>query len=44
MYDISQMYGIKLKKLYQLNLMNAGEEAQVGNEIHLRKKKDPSAP
>jgi len=44
MYDISQMYGIKLKKLYQLNLMNAGDEAQVGDEIHLRKKKNPSAP
>jgi LysM repeat protein len=41
MYDISQMYGIKLKKLYQLNLMNPGEEPGPGDEIHLRKKKVP---
>jgi LysM repeat protein len=39
MYEISQMYGIKLKKLYQLNLMNPGEEPQPGDEIQLRKKK-----
>jgi hypothetical protein len=39
MYEISQMYGIKLKKLYQLNLMNPGEEPEVGDEINLRKKK-----
>jgi hypothetical protein len=44
MYDISQMYGIKLKKLYQLNLMNPGEEPQVNDEINLRKKKNASAP
>jgi len=44
MYDISQMYGIKLKKLYQLNLMNPGEEPAVGDEIHLRKKKKLSVP
>lgn len=42
MYDISQMYGIKLKKLYQLNLMNPGEEPDVDEKIHLRKKKTPS--
>lgn len=41
MYDISQMYGIKLKKLYQLNLMSPGEEPEVNDEIHLRKKKNP---
>jgi LysM repeat protein len=44
MYDISQMYGIKLKKLYQLNLMNPGKEPEVGDEIHLRKKKKMSTP
>ena len=44
MYEISQMYGIKLKKLYQLNLMNPGEEPGTGDEIHLRKKKKPSLP
>lgn len=42
MYDISQMYGIKLKKLYQLNLMNPGEEPDVDDEIHLRRKKTRS--
>ena len=41
MYDISQMYGIKLKKLYQLNLMDPGEEPGVNDEIHLRQKKKP---
>jgi LysM repeat protein len=41
MYDISQMYGIKLKKLYRLNLMTPGEEPVPGDEIHLRKKKVP---
>ncbi len=39
MYDISQMYGIRLKKLYQLNLMNPGDEPELGDEINLRKKK-----
>jgi LysM repeat protein len=47
MYEISQMYGIKLKKLYQLNLMNKGEEPRPGDELNLRKKKklsdDPQA-
>jgi LysM repeat protein len=41
MYDISQMYGIKLKKLYRLNLMNPGEEPGVNDEIHLRQKRKP---
>ena len=44
MYDISQMYGVKLKKLYQLNLMISGEEPEVGDEIQLRKKKKPVDP
>ena len=43
MYDISQMYGIKLKKLYTLNLMSLGEEPEVDDEIHLRKRKKPSS-
>lgn len=41
MYDISQMYGVKLKKLYQLNLMSPGEEPELNDEIHLRKKRNP---
>ncbi len=44
MYEISQMYGVKLKKLYQMNLMNPGEEPETGDEIHLRKKKKVAAP
>jgi LysM repeat protein len=40
MYDISQMYGIKLKKLLKKNLMQAGEEPEPGDVIHLRKKKE----
>ncbi len=39
MYEISQMYGIKLKKLYALNSMNPGEEPAVNDEVNLRKKK-----
>jgi LysM repeat protein len=41
MYQISQMYGIKLKKLLKMNLMEAGEEPYPGDVIHLRKKKKP---
>jgi LysM repeat protein len=44
MYEISQMYGIKLKKLYQLNLMSPGTEPEPGEEIHLRKKKKTANP
>jgi len=41
MHEISQMYGIKLKKLLQLNNMHAGEEPVAGDVLHLRKKKKP---
>jgi len=44
MYVISQMYGIKLKKLYKLNLMNPGVDPLVGDEIYLRKRKKSQAP
>jgi LysM repeat protein len=40
MYQISQMYGIKLKKLLQKNLMQPGEEPEAGDILHLRKKKE----
>ena len=40
MYEISQMYGIKLKKLLQKNLMEPGEKPYPGDVIHLRKKKE----
>jgi len=36
MYNISQKYGIKLKKLYQKNLMEEGEEPEVSQKIWLR--------
>jgi len=41
MYRISQMYGIKLKKLYQKNLMQGGEEPEPGSQLSLRKKLKP---
>lgn len=41
MYQISQMYGIKLKKLLRKNLMQPGEEPEPGDIIHLRRKKQP---
>jgi LysM repeat protein len=39
MYDISQMYGVKLQHLYKRNLMVEGEQPLQGTEIYLRKKK-----
>lgn len=36
MYSISQMYGIKIKKLYDKNLMNAGDEPKSGQKLWLR--------
>jgi hypothetical protein len=37
MYDISQKYGIKLKKLYRKNKMEEGTEPEVGTVLNLRK-------
>jgi hypothetical protein len=42
MYQISQMYGIKLRKLLQMNLMQPGDEPHPGDVIHLRRKKEPA--
>ena len=39
MYDISQIYGVKLKYLYRRNLMTEGEQPLEGTEIYLRRKK-----
>ncbi len=39
MYDISQLYGVKMKYLYRMNLMTEGEQPLEGTEIHLRRKK-----
>jgi LysM repeat protein len=39
MYKISQMYGVKLKSLYQKNRMKLGDEPEDGQLIYLRKRK-----
>lgn len=39
LYSISQLYGIKLKKLYKKNRMAPGQQAEVGQKIWLRSKK-----
>jgi LysM repeat protein len=40
MYDISQMYGIKLKHLYKKNRMENGLEPKPGEVLYLQKKRD----
>ena len=37
MYEISQKYAIKLRRLYQLNLMPEGTQAKPGTKLSLRK-------
>jgi LysM repeat protein len=44
MSQISQMYGIKLDKLYQKNLMKEGTEPSPGDVISLRKQKEGEVP
>ncbi len=39
MYDISQIYGVKLKNLYKMNLMAEGEQPLDSTEIYLRTQK-----
>ncbi len=39
MYDISQIYGVKLDNLYRMNLMSEGAQPLEGTEINLRQKK-----
>ena len=39
MYSISQLYGMKLKKLYRKNRMEIGKEPEIGQKIWLRKRK-----
>jgi LysM repeat protein len=36
MYLISQKFGIKLKKLYEMNRMEEGKEPEAGTKIWLR--------
>ena len=40
MRSISQLYGVKLKKLYKKNLLIFGTQPNVGDKIFLRKKKN----
>ncbi len=42
MYKISQMYGIKLKKLYEKNRMEMDTEPEPGQKLWLRKRKPES--
>ena len=39
MRDISQLYGVKLKKLYKKNRMFMGTQPNIGDKIHLKSKK-----
>jgi len=39
MYSISQLYGIKLEKLYEKNNMDDGEKADTGQKLWLRSQK-----
>lgn len=39
MWDISQIYGVRLKRLYKLNNMKEGENPEPGTRIWLRKRK-----
>lgn len=39
MREISQMYGVKLKHLYRMNLLEEGAEPQAGQQINLRRRK-----
>ena len=40
MRDISQMYGVKLKKLYKKNNMIEGTQPNSGDKIFLKNKKN----
>ena len=42
MYSISQLYGMKIKKLYEKNLMEEGAEPKVGQKLWLRNIKEHS--
>ena len=42
MWEIAQLYGIKLSKLYKKNLMVFDRQAKPGETIYLRKKRDIS--
>jgi LysM repeat protein len=39
MFEISQIYGVKLKSLYRLNNMPEGKNPRPGDRLHLRKRR-----
>lgn len=39
LYDISQVYGVKLEKLLQKNHLQPGDKVETGDRIYLRKRK-----
>lgn len=44
MYEISQMYGIKLKHLYKKNRIEEGEQPAPGEKIYMQEKRDKDEP
>jgi hypothetical protein len=42
MHDVSQEYGIKLRKLYYRNRMSVGAQPETGDQLHLRWRKKNS--
>jgi LysM repeat protein len=38
MWEISQIYGVKLKKLYKKNRMQEGGQPEIGQTLHMQKK------
>jgi hypothetical protein len=42
MHDISQMYGVKLRRLYRKNRMEPGQQPVAGQKIYLRKRRPRS--
>lgn len=44
LYDISQIYGVKLEKLYRKNHLEPGDEVKSGTRIYLRKRKPGNLP
>ena len=44
MYYISQLYGMRLKKLYKRNRMKAPQQAQAGVQLYLRRRRDATPP
>jgi LysM repeat protein len=39
LYEISQLYGIKLKSLYKFNQLLEGQEVPEGTQLYLRHKR-----